>query len=207
MGGLILGPIVAGVAWVGWGAVIQPEGVTIICLPFGMLFGPVVLLEFGGDSIFFMEFIGAIVAFLGILWYKIRRKVVLIACLLAGTAMLPYLVQNHQKLTNIEARYYELCQRLSEDRYEEAYTYLSPPYHLAHSLAEFKQSRLVTLIQTGKCPLPVGYYIKLIENKAILYARGGVWLFPLQLPQGEVFNLENIEGKWYFTGEAWYYID
>jgi 4-amino-4-deoxy-L-arabinose transferase-like glycosyltransferase len=158
--------------------------------------------------------IGAIVAFLHFLWIRStdRRALVIIYSLL-GVIVLVFgslsYYQNRQNEAAIEARYLRFCPAVYNHWYKEAYTYMTPEYRRTHTLNEFVldeelKSGLYNDIDLWGCSLDPKYSIDVSGNQAIVWPGHNAFM---EWYGGPSYELERIDGEWYFTGESEWYVD
>lgn len=103
----------------------------------------------------------------------------------------------------IDTRYTELYESFNREDYETAYGLMTPKYRELYTLDEFR-SEFGFLEGATWLILHPNRSLKLSDSKAYLYPRNRLTMEILWA--GPEFELEKIEGVWYFTGEyEWYY--
>lgn len=124
-----------------------------------------------------------------------------------GLVLLGWLeYQKHLDRAAIRQQYLQFCMAVSEQRYEEAYSYMTQDYRSKHTVDQFRTDErirgdLYSAVEVFGCELRPQHHIEVSGGKATLY--------PLtfefsELYSGLVVTLEK-DDKWHFTGESrWY---
>jgi len=117
--------------------------------------------------------------------------------------------RKHQDRTAIRTQYAQFCVDISEKRYEAAYSHMTPDYRGEHTVDQFKaddciEGNLYPAVKNFGCDLRPQHHIEVTGNRATMY--------PLTFEFSELYSglaveLEEADGKWYFTGESHWYSD
>lgn len=117
--------------------------------------------------------------------------------------------RDHQERAAIRTQYTQFCAAIAEERYEAAYSYMTPDYRSKHTVDEFKtddriREDLYPAVKNFGCDLRPQHHIEVTGNRAVLY--------PLtfefsDLYSGLAIELEEMGRKWCFTGESDWYSD
>jgi len=158
--------------------------------------------------------IGAIVTFLRFLWVRsTNRRALVIICSLLGVVGLVFgsllYYQNRQNEAAIKARYLQFCPAVYNHWYKEAYTYMTPEYRRTHTLNEFVLDEelkfgLYNDIDIWGCSLDPKYSIDVSGNQATVWPGRNVFM---EWYGGPSYEMEQVDGEWYFTGESEWYVD
>ena len=105
--------------------------------------------------------------------------------------------------TAIESRYAAFRTAISEERFADAYTIMSPGFRQSHSLEAFRDGEF-SFREVWKPPLEPGYELRASASRATLYPLD-VGFF--ELYNGPVFEWIEVDGEWFLTGEFESYID
>jgi hypothetical protein len=111
----------------------------------------------------------------------------------------------HQDRVAIAERYTQFNESFNNGNYELAYSFMSPTYRQTHTIETFKSDFDFLAILDGE-PLEPGYSVILFGDKANLCPDGPRWGLGI-VWSGREYELEKIEGVWYFTGEYEFYLD
>jgi hypothetical protein len=122
---------------------------------------------------------------------------ILLAFGLAALAF-PLASSGYRDRTAIAERYTQFYDGYNNGEYEKAYSFMSPAYRQTHTIEKFKSD--FDFLGSSNEQLRPGHSIRFSNNKAYLYPTDQWWKIGL-LGSGYEFELEKVEGNWYFTGE------
>jgi hypothetical protein len=149
-----------------------------------------------------------------LLWFlrigNVRRSPLIISLLalwIIGLVLFGWLqYQKRLDQAAIRQRYLQFCVAVSEHRYEEAYSYMTPDYRSKHTVDQFRTDErigdnLYSAMEVFGCDLHSQHHVEVSGDKATLY--------PLTFEFSELYSGLAVEleksGEWYFTGESsWY---
>jgi hypothetical protein len=103
----------------------------------------------------------------------------------------------------IDSLYIHFEGYIREGNYVKAYKFMSPSFKDSHDLESF--THLFSAIQEDEA-------YRLHPQRSLYFTGSKAWLFPKDISirsnrHGATFELEKIEGKWYFTGNIAIYRD
>lgn len=106
-----------------------------------------------------------------------------------------------QDVIKIETLYQQFHKALKEERYEAAYSYMSPEYRKTHTLGDFATD--VNFSGADWLTLHPNHRLTIRGDTATLYPRDQSdrpW-------SGPEYTLIKLDGQWFFTGGSFWYLD
>jgi hypothetical protein len=223
----ILGGITGSLIFLGTGAVLGVLGgllfeiilpfrpSNLIYIPFYVITGASNAFWFGGDFIFIPIIIGSGIAFLKNLhgdtlqfFGKSSGKIYWAALLCWVITSTLLITQKVNTINHINSVYSGFCISIKSEDYPSAYNYFSQEYRINTNLNQFIDdnegtgSLYTTGCETKKFVSSIGKSASIFTQDPYYMATSFGSYF-----EGPELVLINVDGKWYFTGEADWYMD